>query len=62
MNGEGTIAWGWHSDPYGEHEERYISVEGVATDLVRDGGIESYDPPPDRAVPGPAIVERSPGA
>jgi hypothetical protein len=46
MNGE-TLAWGWHADPYGIHEERYISVDGVPTKLVRDGGRESYDPPPE---------------
>ncbi len=40
------ITWGWHVDPLGIHEERYISVDGVPTKLVRDGGRESYDPPP----------------
>jgi hypothetical protein len=39
--------WGWHPDPYGKHEERYISGEGLPTKLVRDGGNESYDPPPE---------------
>jgi hypothetical protein len=47
---EGTVAWGWHPDPYGLHEERYVSVEGELTKLVRDRGYESYDPPPEVAV------------
>ncbi len=46
MDGE-AVAWGWHHDAYGIHEERWISVDGEATKLVRDGGQESYDPPPD---------------
>jgi hypothetical protein len=41
-----TLAWGFHPDPYGVHQERYISVDGLPTDLVRDRGIETYDPPP----------------
>ena len=42
-----TLAWGWHPDPYRIHQERYFSGDGVPTKLVRDGGQESYDPPPD---------------
>jgi hypothetical protein len=42
-----ALAWGFHPDPYGIHQERYISVDGLATNLVRDGGIEKYDPPPE---------------
>jgi hypothetical protein len=49
MDENGTIAWGWHPDQYGKHEERYISVEGIPTKLVRDAGHESYDPPPEGA-------------
>ncbi len=45
MDGE-KLFWGWHQDPYGIHEERWVSVDGVPTKLVRDGGHESYDPPP----------------
>ncbi len=45
--GSETLVWGWHPDPYGIHQERYVSVDGVPTKLVRDGGQESYDPPPD---------------
>jgi hypothetical protein len=50
---DGTVVWGWHPDRFDIHDERYISVEGVATKLVRDGGRESYDPPP-RATRRPA--------
>jgi hypothetical protein len=46
----GTLPWGWHRDPYEIHEERYISVDGVPTKLVRDFGQESYDPPPTEVV------------
>ena len=41
-----TLVWGWHRDPYAIHEERWISGDGLPTKLVRDGGYESYDPPP----------------
>jgi hypothetical protein len=41
-------AQGWYRDPYKVHEDRYFSG-GRPTKLVRDGGAESYDPPP----PGP---------
>ena len=37
----------WYHDPYGVHEDRYFS-DGQPTKLVRDCGIESYDPPPPR--------------
>ena len=40
---------GWQSDPFGLHEERYFS-QGQATKLVRDGGVEFYDPPPSTSV------------
>jgi hypothetical protein len=39
-------AQGWYRDPYGQHEDRYFS-EGQPTKLVRDGGQESYQEPPD---------------
>jgi hypothetical protein len=38
-------AQGWYRDPYLVHEDRYFSA-GQPTKLVRDGGIEDYDPPP----------------
>jgi len=46
MSVDGALAWGWHTDPYRKHQERYISVDGTPTKLVRDAGQESYDPPP----------------
>ena len=45
-------AQGWFRDPYALHEDRYFS-DGHPTKLVRDGGVECYDPPP----PGPPKVE-----
>ncbi len=39
-------AQGWYRDPYLVYEDRYFSA-GQPTKLVRDGGIEDYDPPPD---------------
>jgi hypothetical protein len=39
-------AQGWYHDPYGIHQDRYFSC-GWPTKLVRDGGIETYDLPPD---------------
>ena len=48
----GTIAAeGWYQDPFGVHEHRWMS-RGQPTKLVRDGGTESYDPPPDLPLPG----------
>jgi hypothetical protein len=47
MSGEGVrVVWGWYPDPYGIHQERYVSGDGTPTKLVRDDSIESYDPPP----------------
>ena len=54
--------WGWFSDPYHEHECRYFS-EGNPTKLVRDAGLESFDPPPDFPMPEapvPAISRANP--
>jgi hypothetical protein len=45
-----ATTWGWFSDPYHEHECRYFS-EGNPTKLVRDLGLESFDPPPDVPMP-----------
>jgi hypothetical protein len=36
---------GWYVDPFGHHEARWIS-DGVPTALVRDGSVETQDPPP----------------
>jgi hypothetical protein len=40
---------GWYIDPYGRHEARWISA-GTPTALVRDGAIESQDPPSDEPI------------
>jgi hypothetical protein len=45
---------GWYRDPYGVHDDRWFS-DGHPTDLVRDGGTEAYDAPPDRPFEGPLI-------
>jgi hypothetical protein len=37
---------GWFTDPFGRHEARWLSF-GKPTKLVRDGGLETYDEPPD---------------
>jgi hypothetical protein len=55
------LAQGWYRDPYGIHADRYIS-QGLPTKLVRDGGRESYDPPPDRPPEGDLVpVEQAAG-
>lgn len=50
-------AEGWCTDPYRRHEERWFSA-GEPTDLVRDGEVESRDPPPD--LPPPEAAEEAP--
>jgi hypothetical protein len=45
---------GWFLDPFGAHEQRWFSA-GSPTKLVRDRGVESYDPPPGRAVARPLV-------
>jgi len=48
---------GWFTDPYRRHEARWLSY-GKPTKLVRDGGVESYDDPPDEEpVQEPVRVE-----
>lgn len=37
---------GWHVDPWGVHEFRFFSSDGVPTVLVSDGGKTSYDDAP----------------
>ena len=51
-------AEGWYRDPYKIHADRWFS-DGSATELVRDGGKESKDPPPDSPFPTP-LVEADP--
>ncbi len=41
---------GWYVDPFAVHDQRWFS-QGRPTDLVRDGGAETQDPPPDGPVP-----------
>ncbi len=43
---------GWYKDPYGRHEARWIS-DGTPSALVRDGEVESQDPPPDEPITAP---------
>lgn len=47
---EDPTAEGWFMDPFGIHEQRWISA-GKPTGLVRDAGVESKDEPPDLATP-----------
>jgi len=49
------LAQGWYRDPYRVHEDRHMSA-GLPTKLVRDGGCESYDVPPDRPLPEGDLV------
>ena len=42
------------------HEDRYFS-QGFPTKLVRDRGVESYDPPPGRLLPSSLIPVPSAG-
>ena len=47
-------AEGWYRDPFAIHEDRWMS-QGQPTKLVRDGGTESYDPPPDLPLPATLV-------
>ena len=50
---------GWYRDPFAIHEDRWMS-QGRPTKLVRDGGVEANDPPPDLPLPaelGPAVSD-----
>lgn len=54
-------AEGWYKDPFGLHEARWFS-DGRPTALVRDGGAEATDPPPDTPLTGPPVpVDVTPG-
>src|SRR5689334_21494685 len=53
-------AEGWYRDPFGIHEDRWMS-QGQPTKLVRDGGAESYDPPPDLPLPAELVPAESDG-
>ncbi len=53
---------GWYTDPYARHEARWMS-EGIATALVRDGGVEGHDPAPDGPFKvAPVAIEDDVGA
>jgi len=45
---------GWYLDPFGAHEQRWFSA-GHPSKLVRDNGVESYDPPPAGHAPRPLV-------
>ncbi len=47
-------AEGWYLDPFGIHEQRWMSG-GRPTALVRDDGAEGSDEPPDRPLPNPLV-------
>jgi hypothetical protein len=54
-------AEGWFVDPYGTHEQRWIS-QGRPSNLVRDGNTEAKDPPPNRPAPEPFVpISSDPG-
>jgi hypothetical protein len=56
---ETNRAEGWYRDPFAIHEDRWMS-QGRPTKLVRDGGVEAYDPPPDLPLPAelvPAVTD-----
>ena len=53
---------GWCTDPYAQHEARWLS-DGKPTKLVRDGGVTSYDGPPAGPwVTTPELLEADPAA
>lgn len=45
---------GWYRDPFGIHEDRWIS-DGRPTRLVRDAGVEASDEPPADRSPGELV-------
>ncbi len=45
---------GWFKDPYELHQDRWFS-DGTPTQLVRDGAVESTDPPPGQPPRRPLI-------
>jgi hypothetical protein len=47
-------AEGWYLDPYGVHEQRWIS-RGRPSNLVRDGNKEAKDEPPDHPASHPFV-------
>jgi hypothetical protein len=47
-----SLAEGWFEDPFGIHAHRWFSA-GNPSPLVRDGSVETNDPPPNRPIEGP---------
>jgi hypothetical protein len=47
---------GWLPDPFGLHEQRYFSLNGKPTRLVRNGGRTSHDEPPSLAIVPPRSI------
>jgi hypothetical protein len=54
VDARGGQAQGWYRDPYGLHEDRWVSG-GQLTDLVRDQGRESFDDSLSYRPPGPFV-------
>jgi len=50
-------AEGWYRDPFGIHQDRWIS-DGRPTSLVRDGQTESRDEPPSDQIPATLTLSR----
>ncbi len=53
-------AQGWYRDPFHLHEDRYFSA-GEPTKLVRDGGQECQDEPPDQPYAAADLVRAPDG-
>ncbi len=51
-------AQGWYEDPYRIHQDRWFS-SGKPSNLVRDGGVESKDPPPGMPYVGKLVPSRT---
>jgi len=49
---------GWFADPFQRHDARWFS-DGRPTALVRDGAVESSDPPPAGDMPKPVLQPTS---
>ena len=47
-------AEGWYEDPFALHEQRWFSA-GHPSSLVKDGRVESKDPPPSEVFGGPLV-------
>ena len=45
-------AEGWYQDPFELHQARWFS-DGTPTALVRDGEVETHDPPPEIPLEAP---------